>query len=374
MLLSKWLHKQTLGQTQQRAERRPVNGLVAYHRTGMVLNKVSIKDISSSGLYLLTSERWMPGELVTLTLQREGPPERDLEKRAAVQARSVWWGDDGIGLDFILNEDIGFDLWEGPLNATAGEPEPEDIIREFRIAEALTFLGKLCPSKIKELTYLFRKEFSPSRVMTAAEISLEAGRTLTFRPDADQLRVHPDVMMRLMEFGSWAEDERLRRFWSGLLIASCTIGEENATDANLAMIDPLSQLSVKHVLILTAACTRATLSLAPDGSVVAEQCTSPMELITQITGTRDVTKNDRDLGHLYLQGFLDQRKRALALLPVDEANLTPTSLGLEFYARCKGHTGPIKEFYGLPLAPELASAEPETSSPDVQESAPPAGS
>ncbi|HVC46570.1 MAG TPA: PilZ domain-containing protein [Terracidiphilus sp.] len=368
MLLSKWLRKPSLG-VHQRAERRPVQGLAAYYRTGMTLKKAEIRDISASGLFAVTAERWMPGEVLSLILQREGPPERDQERRANVQAKAVWWGGDGVGLDFVINDEIEFNLWDGPLTNASGEHEPEDVIREFRIAEALTFLAQLCPERTKELTLLFRKEFSHTRALTAVEIALEAARMLTFRPDVAQLRVHPDLIYRVMESGSWAEDASVRRFWSGLLIASCTVGVPR--DENLAYVEPLSQLLSKHIRIFTAACTRAKLSLAADGTVHAETSTCPIEEIIQITGARDIAKNERDMAHLFLMGLLDDRNRSLALLPVDEANLTPTPFGLEIYARCKGHAGPVKDFFGLPVAEAHAPALP-ADEPGEEESASPA--
>lgn len=352
MLLGKWLRKPSMG-VQQRAERRPVQGLVAYYRSGMTFKMVEIRDISASGLYAVTAERWMPGDTVALILQREGPPERDQERRANVQAKSVWWGEDGVGLDFVLNEEIEFNLWDGPLTGTTGDHEPEDIIREFRIAEALSFLAQICPEKTRDLTQLFRKEFSHTRSNTAVEIVLEAARTLTFRPDVAQLRIHPDLIMRIMDLGSWAEDASVRRFWSGLLIASCVVG--TPSDENLVFVEPLNQLLSKHIRVFVAACTRAKLTQAADGTLHAETTTVTFEEIFHITGARDISKNERDMGHLFLMGLLDDRKRSLALLPVDEANLTPTPFGLELYARCKGHAGPIREFFGL-AAPATASA------------------
>ena len=89
--LSSWLHTSDR-QTRKRAERRPAPGLAAYHRSGPNFMLDKIKDISSTGLYLLTQERWLPGEVVSLTLQKEGPPERNSARRAAVQARAVRWG------------------------------------------------------------------------------------------------------------------------------------------------------------------------------------------------------------------------------------------------------------------------------------------
>ena len=70
-----------------------------------------------------------------------------------------------------------------------------------------------------------------------------------------------------------------------------------------------------------------------------------MDEVVKIAGSRDISKVDRDLGHLYLVGLLEKRTRGAALLPIDEANITPTSFGLELYARCNGHHGALQDFY-----------------------------
>ena len=342
--LSSWLHTSDR-QTHKRAERRSAPGLAAYHRSGPNLMLDKIKDISSTGMYLLTQERWLPGEVVSLTLQKEGPPERNSARRAAVQARAVRWGSDGIGMSFILPEDANFDLWGSPLNSMADQPEPEDILREFRIAEALAFLNRLCPPAADELSVLFRKGLGNCRVESAVEIALKAEKSVMFRSDADSLRVPSSIVTRVFDYGSWSDDDRVRQFWAGLLIASCT--DKGGNESYLNLVEPLSQLTTVHVRILAAACERARLFLSDNGSISAEPQNCHMDEVVKIAGSRDISKVDRDLGHLYLVGLLEKRTRGAALLPIDEANITPTSFGLELYARCNGHHGALQDFYNV---------------------------
>lgn len=64
----------------------------------------SIRDISSTGLFLVTEERWYPGTVVMMTLQKKGVPVDSPDRSIAVQSRAVRWGEDGVGLQFVLPE------------------------------------------------------------------------------------------------------------------------------------------------------------------------------------------------------------------------------------------------------------------------------
>ncbi|HEY6764483.1 MAG TPA: hypothetical protein VI386_06905, partial [Candidatus Sulfotelmatobacter sp.] len=44
--------------------------LVAYYWDGAAPTSHKIQNISSTGFYLTTKERWLPGTMVTMTLQR----------------------------------------------------------------------------------------------------------------------------------------------------------------------------------------------------------------------------------------------------------------------------------------------------------------
>ncbi len=108
--LKTWL-KNWLSSDRRRARRQPLPGLVAYYWTGSAPRAYQISDISSSGFYLLTEERWFPGTMVLMTLQRTDSDGQNLEDSIAVQSRVVRWGSDGLGLAFVLSR--GADLSHG---------------------------------------------------------------------------------------------------------------------------------------------------------------------------------------------------------------------------------------------------------------------
>jgi hypothetical protein len=99
--LMSWL-KNWLSADRRKALRIPLPGLVAYYWTGSAPRAYQIADISSTGFYLLTEERWYPGTMVLMTLQRTDSDGQNLEDSIAVQSLVVRWGSDGLGLAFVL--------------------------------------------------------------------------------------------------------------------------------------------------------------------------------------------------------------------------------------------------------------------------------
>jgi hypothetical protein len=86
----------------RKAPRESAPGLAAYYWSGGPPEAQTIRDISATGLYVVTEERWYPGTLVLMTLQRTDIGEEVEERSISVQSRAVRWGNDGVGLQFVL--------------------------------------------------------------------------------------------------------------------------------------------------------------------------------------------------------------------------------------------------------------------------------
>jgi hypothetical protein len=86
----------------RRAQRECLRGLAAYFFTGGDPVAHAIRDISTTGLYVLTEERWYPGTIVRMTLtdRRSGA-----EHSIMVHVRVMRWGHDGVGVEFVLADE-----------------------------------------------------------------------------------------------------------------------------------------------------------------------------------------------------------------------------------------------------------------------------
>ncbi len=87
---------------QRRAQRHSTPRLVAYYWDGATPQARPIRDVSSRGLYLVTEQRWYPGTLVTMTLQRTEKEHDGTKRSIAVQARVIRDGDDGVAFAFAF--------------------------------------------------------------------------------------------------------------------------------------------------------------------------------------------------------------------------------------------------------------------------------
>ncbi len=91
-----------------------------------------IRDISSSGLYIVTEERWYPGTLVLMTLQRTEGGEQVAERSISVLSRAVRWGQDGVGLQFILSDSKEARQGKAPALETIESKELNKFLQQLK--------------------------------------------------------------------------------------------------------------------------------------------------------------------------------------------------------------------------------------------------
>jgi hypothetical protein len=118
----------------RKAPRMDSPGLAAYYWTGAAPQARNIKDISNTGLYVVTEERWYPGTLVLMTLQRTDLGEESLERSISVHSRAVRWGNDGVGLQFILKNSPSIGLGKSPLVDAVDKKELDKFLDKLKRA------------------------------------------------------------------------------------------------------------------------------------------------------------------------------------------------------------------------------------------------
>jgi hypothetical protein len=99
--MKNWFEELMAG-NQRRPQRYIAPRVVAYFWDGGPSTAHCIRDISSSGMYLLTTQRWYPGTLVTMTLQRTEKDEAGVRQSITVQGRVMRSAEDGVGLRFVV--------------------------------------------------------------------------------------------------------------------------------------------------------------------------------------------------------------------------------------------------------------------------------
>jgi hypothetical protein len=118
-LLFSWL-KRWQSQDKRKAERRQWPPLVAHYWTGAAPAAQRVRDISATGMFLLTEARWYPGTVIKITLQdtdgvardESADEDQDLARERnsiAVQSRVIRQGEDGVGLEFSLPRGPDYD-------------------------------------------------------------------------------------------------------------------------------------------------------------------------------------------------------------------------------------------------------------------------
>jgi len=97
----RWLFPEV---NQRRAKRFPTPGLVAYYWTGGAPYSYQVGDISATGLFLLTRERWAPGTLIQMTLQKQDGKIHHSDSSICLLSEVVRWGENGAGFNFVLSD------------------------------------------------------------------------------------------------------------------------------------------------------------------------------------------------------------------------------------------------------------------------------
>lgn len=104
--LSRWIETGR-GNERRRAQRLTEPSFVVYYWDGSAPEGRKIRDISSSGAYIITSERWYVGTIVRLILQGyKTVPQPDggivPSRSTSIPARVARHGPDGLGVEFIF--------------------------------------------------------------------------------------------------------------------------------------------------------------------------------------------------------------------------------------------------------------------------------
>jgi hypothetical protein len=318
-----------------RAERLAPAGFTAWRRGNGTLKLANLKNISSTGILLLTEERWPIGELIPLTLQGEGSPENRSQLQLEVQARVVQHGEDGIGLTFVLPACLDLNLWKILIKNVSVITDEKSVLFMLRMLRTILFLYRLCDAAANESIRLLGGELDEFRTENAMDIALGTEKLLASEPDADKMRAHPKLVTNILRNGSWAYDDLTKKLWAGLLASSCDM--KGADESNNAYVELLIHITPTQSQIYLAACKKA-LELAPqnEDSPSTQIIFTPEEMI-QVTDIYDLSRLATDIAYLFHAGLVEKCFNFSSYLPMESFDATPSRIGIALYKQCKGH-------------------------------------
>lgn len=100
----RWLSRILSARDRRRDARQLSPPLMAFYWDGGIPVPHPVPDISRTGLFLQTADRWHPRTLLRVTLQRKADDAVTPDDTITVQCRVVRTGGDGVGMAFMLAE------------------------------------------------------------------------------------------------------------------------------------------------------------------------------------------------------------------------------------------------------------------------------
>jgi hypothetical protein len=344
MAKKNWLER-FLTPDPDRAERRSPDKFAAFRWANSAMTQDPVRDISTTGVYILTEERWPIDSLVSVTLQRDGHLEVIPERRITAHARVARHGSQGMGLAFVTPKDPDALEWKNLLDRLVRETPHQDMESLVRLAEALAFLSIVCPNGAKELADLLRGGLSSHKVGVAARIVLYAQSQIATIAEIGAMKVPPALVHRVLATGTVNDEDWLHQLWAGLIVSSCS--PDGKDESNLHFIELFAQLTPVPTRIFTVVSAIASKFVSDKGVVTARPLACKLEEIMAAAGSRGA-QIERELQRLTELGLIEKTTPgAPSAIPSREVFITPSSVGLELFARCNGHLGPVKDFYTL---------------------------
>jgi len=332
--------------------RFPARGLDVSYWTGLEQRRARIKDISPTGIYLLTQEHWLPGTSVQLSLQRKALLDHFSRPQVRLRARAIRQGNDGVGLTF-LHEYIDDAAWVKLMGRATTLVAHRDAVHLFRFTKALAFLLRIAPAAENRILKLITEDLVHERAERAIEIVLKAEEMLASQGCAPRKNVSADLIARILEDGSKTRGGEMEQCWAGVLAASSQEG--SGDEENIIYAELLSKLDVVHILILAVGSSRAMQMGWRPGYIFPRSLLCTADEIKKFTGKRDLTVIERNLHHLYEVGLLELTVKEVPFAQLEYANITPTTLGMCLYARCSGQIGVPEAAESDEVAMEIAS-------------------
>lgn len=218
-----------------------------------------------------------------------------------------------------------------------------NAITKGGVAAASAFLGRICLPAAEEFGLLLRDKVSAWRARNAIAIAEKAEAIANERQIQPDDHAHPRLVGQIIESGSWTDSDEVQDLWAGLLASSCDATGRD--DSNLMFVDLLTRMSVSQVRILNHSVNNAVKYASAAGWIAAQSYVIDSSALLEVAGLTDIHQLDRELDHLRTLGLIGPTSGFNPF--TTSADLTPSALGLQMFARCHGHRGDPLTYFGV---------------------------
>jgi len=353
--------------------RMDANGLTASCATGSEHKKVRIGNISPTGLYLLTEDRWQPGTAVVLTLGEKSVFEESSRLQVKLWTRCVRVDGSGAGLAFTHSH-IDREKWLEAMSRAPSLIAEKNPVQVFRYTRALSFLSHISPASESQILELVSGTLTRERTERVVELALHADDLLESQSHASKIDLAPDLVLRILSLAVEVEEAEIRDYWARLLAAFSLSGSQD--HSNLAQMHLLSKLNLLHLRILSAAWLRLIqigLRTSPSSSPASSPISAPISSTSSasssptspdanfctvkeleaITGVALAERIEWIVNDLHEFGLLGGNTKPALCGRLAEVDLDLTILGQKFCEQFFGQPQPVRQETHDPAHPNI---------------------
>lgn len=216
------------------------------------------------------------------------------------------------------------------------------ICTQAAIDGASAFLGRICLPAAEEFGLLLQDKVRNWRQNNTVKMLQEAEIMFNKFSGNIEKHAHPRLVLKIIEQGSWVDEDLIQGMWAGLLASSCT--DDGQDESNLIFTSILGQITSLQARVINYSCENAKIHVTNAGWISTEEMLSvELKVLEEITQCSDFHRLDRELDHLraleLIQGGFDPHST--------NADITPSAFALQLYVRSQGYIGSPVDYFGL---------------------------
>jgi hypothetical protein len=330
----------SIGVAERRKDQRmDANGLTVSYAAGAEQKKVKIGNISPTGLYLITEDRWPPDTPVLLTLGEKSAFEDRSRSQVRLWARCVRVDENGVGITF-KHSHIDRNKWLEAMSHAPSLIAENHPVQVFRLTRALAFLSHISPATYAAVLKLIKENLTRERTERAIEIALLADDVLESQTGASRTTVEPMLVLRILELAVQVEEAEIRDYWARLLAAAALSDSQDAMNRVLAGL--LAKMNQLHLRVLRGAWDQAKQAGWQSGRGAPPAVFCTIEEVKTMGGVAHPQRIEGVLHDLHEFHLLGNTARPVLFNPLAEVNLSLSELGGKFCHTCFAEPAPVE--------------------------------